>query len=547
MWKFSEKIHTEIFLGSRIASAGNKKDVILEKYKDDISRVKSNSRFNTIFISMILFFPAIIVVTTIGQSLDLLGQIPIEKILFTNSLAISSYYAFNLIFMLLFGLMTLSRLLEGSVFRFIHTLPLSNSEIQILSLLTFIRLMGFQLLIMFAVFPLGVLYITRSVIVFGVVLVLNTGNLILTAYVLIIVVDKMSSLFEQQTSGFNLRSILKYLFLLFYTVAIFSVYFLLQQIVQFFSQIYSLHLVPEYLMTTLNQYLPLVPFPFSTGYILTYFTIGKIPSTSILIGMILGFVLFVLLTWYVVSKGNQILMNIPFKEQKQDVKRDEEGITVELNTRGPLLAYLKVSLITLTRNLPSLLSITFTLLLPLLPLLQGTEQDLYVNLLFYTGFIMFFGDSAMASTEGSLGGLLSSLPFAHRSMYRGKQIVLGSIFFLDFIVLNLVTLGTYLSLARIVVMLMIIITVPAVYLIMKSYLFGKLNDTYTLYEIEDNSGFFKNLILIIPVLIVAGAQYYGFLILDTFFGTLNALGLYVCANIIVILTIEYMIRRMFEN
>jgi hypothetical protein len=545
LWELSGKLQIEIFLTSRINSSGNRKDAVLDKYKNNLQQLKSNSRLNSLFIASILVFPAIIAITSVQQSLKMIASDNVNKIFFLNSVSIGTYYIFNLVFMLLFGLLSISNLLRGAVFKFLHTLPFSKGEIQILGVMTFIRLLFFQLGVMLVVFPFGMLYATRSVVVFLVSFAINLVNLVIISYLLIIVVDKLSTYLMTQENGFGIKSLIRYLFMVVYILSAFSIYYFVGALSDFLLRLYDLNQFSESSLIIVNNILSIVAFPFSTGYLLSIISLRRIPSTTMVITMVVGLIILGLVTWRLIKLGNKILLNIAFKDSFRKENEKTGEFEVEISTTRPLFAYIKMNILTVIREMPSLISVTMAVLFPLLPLIQNTGQDIFVSFLFYSGFIIIFSSNGLSTSDGSLGGLMSSLPFGNLQMLRGKHLLLSLIYFISFGLMNLVTAGRYLTVDGLVLVVVLAVVLPNLFLILKSYFFGKINNQYTLYDIEDDSSFFRNLILIVPVLMAVGIEFVLFNYSYVWFASIPFWLIPVGFNFVFIMILEIINRNMF--
>ena len=508
LWRFSSQIHTEIFLGARIQSSGNNKEVILDKYRDNLNEIKSNSKLSSLIVASILIVPAFIAISTLQQSFDRLATDNIQKVFFTNSLAIATYYTFNLIFMMLFGLMTVASLLRGHVFKFLHTLPLSRTEIQVLGMMTFVRLLLYQIMIILFVFPLGMLFVTRSLLVFGVAVLINTGNLIITSYILIIVIDKLTGVLFSKDNRVGWRSLLRYLFLVLYIVSAFSVYYVVGTLGSLINSLYEFNSLPESILEFANWGLALVPFPFTTSYILSIVSLGVVPDTISLVTTAIGTVLFLLLMVFVVRRGNRILLNIAFKQPMENPDEITTTEDVEVETKSPLRSYLRMNVTIVSRDVSSLISLTLAVLFPILPLIQGGgNENPFIGFLFYSGFIIFFSSNALSSSEGSVGGILSALPISHRMIFRVKQVLLAIVFLFAFLLFTVIAGYNIVGVEGIVIILILALLLPNTFLIFKSYLFGKINGEYTLFDLESDTSFFRNIGLIVPVMIVVGLEF----------------------------------------
>ncbi|MHA2503336.1 MAG: hypothetical protein ACXAE3_10750 [Candidatus Kariarchaeaceae archaeon] len=545
LWRFSSQIHTEIFLGARIQSAGNNKDVILDKYSDNLAEIKSNSRLSSLIVASILIVPAFIAITTIDESIGRIGPDNLQKVLFTNAMAIATYYTFNLIFMMLFGLMTVASLLRGHVFKFLHTLPLSRTEIQVLGMMTFVRLLQYQIVIIMLVFPIGLLFVTQSLLLVVVAVLINTGNLIVTSYILIIIIDKLTGVLFSKDNRVGWRSLVRYLFLVFYIISAFSVYYVVGTLGTLISSLYDLNSLPEATLLTMNRGLGLIPFPFTTSYILAQLSVGTLPDQITLITSAVGILLYFLLMRFVMMRGNRIILNIAFKPPMENIEQQGEMVPVEVTTKTPLYSYLRMNIRVVSRDVSSLISLTLAILFPVLPLLQdGGNDNPFLGFLFYSGFIIFFSSNALSSSEGSVGGILSALPVSHRMIFRVKQVLLAAIFLAAFVLFSIFSGFSFLELEGIAIVLVLAIILPNIFLIFKSYLFGKINGEYTLFDIESDTSFFRNIGLIVPVMIVVGAE--TLLFFNQITLPIPKFAVILGANLLLWAFLEFLNRRMFQ-
>jgi len=327
------------------------------------------------------------------------------------------------------------------------------------------------------------------------------------------------------------KFLLKYVFLVIYMLVGFSVYYFVGIVGNLLNQLYASNHLPEATLRLINQVLAVIAFPFSSGYLFSMITLHTIPGNILLVTTGIGLLVLVSITTLVVKKGNKILLNIAFKQPPQSAKDNSDQKEIAIHTHRPLVSYLKINLLTLTRDMSSLISLTMAILFPLLTMFQGGNQNMFTTFMFYSPFIIFFADNAFSVTEGTVGGLLTSLPFSHRDMLRGKQILLSVFYVLSYLILMAASRFQHYTTLGLILVLFLSIILPNTYLICKSFFYGKINKQYTLFTVEDTNNFVKNMVVLIPVLAVVAAEFGTYEYLIGHYNFMDTLGLTVALNL----------------
>ncbi|MHA2365509.1 MAG: hypothetical protein ACXAC7_16250, partial [Candidatus Hodarchaeales archaeon] len=163
-----------------------------------------------------------------------------------------------------------------------------------------------------------------------------------------------------------------------------------------------------------------------------------------------------------------------------------------------------------------------------------------------------FLNESLASSEKNLGGLLLSLPFSNRNHFRSRQIITIVAGQVPTIVLTILTITTtnFTSqfLQRGVMQIFLNIIAMTSYLILFSLFFGKLNNRYTLFELNIEKKILKTIIMIVLLYLVLFSN---IIVIEMIY--LNTKAIFdnywvviFIINVIYLLVIEIVARKIFK-
>jgi membrane protease YdiL (CAAX protease family) len=195
-----------------------------------------------------------------------------------------------------------------------------------------------------------------------------------------------------------------------------------------------------------NLIMSLIPFPFAPGYLITMTIDPTRFSFTLWLPVIIGMVLFILLTRFTYKKALKAMRtvtssaSIEIKKATSLKKIPEKPIEVLIEPRTPIKAYIRKDLSTATRDIQTLLFIIMPFLLPFMILIPLLINPTSLGVSFSMDYIVIWGfltlyqpmismmlTSGFLNMEDTGASILSSLPILSRDQAKAKLLLVGSI------------------------------------------------------------------------------------------------------------------------
>lgn len=556
LWRLSKYVQFENILQTQIANGGNQREGLMERYNKNIQGIQKNTRINSVFIAAFLIIPAIIPYNTINQLKAINPTTNVQLILFSSSISFATYYIFNFIFILIFGMLYFANLMKGDIFQYLYTLPFSNSDVKKIVVFTFVRLLLYQYIVMLLLLPIIIGWLTRSLLFVLIVFIINILNLILITYLLIIANTYLSRILYTKNNEFGFRSIFRYLFYVMYLIVTFSIYYVVPVVSEFLVNLYKTNNLSPQNLNLINIIASIIPFPFTTGYAISYLFIGKqIPSYLILFTF-LGILFLIMFTYISIRKGGKKILEIT-GEKSKTTHKTSKSTKIVINVNTPKIAYLKTTLLIVLRDMQSFFKFLIAIIISILPIIQGpigqdatnqnVQTNVFMSFLYYSPIIIYLLDSAFSTSEENLGGVLSSLPFKNRDMYRVKQFLLYFSLLIAFVLETIVTSAKHTTIYNVLLIIFLFYIFSDLYLVFKALLFGKINKQYTLYSVNQENKYLKWIGLYILALAFLEIESGLIFITKRFYPGNNGYLIFSIINIGAILVLEIINRLVFRN
>jgi len=472
--------------------------------------------------------------------------------------SVALFHVMVLVMLLVFGVMFLVSIMEGEAFKFVSTFPLSGGDVQRLKTYVFVRMYGLPIAVVLLVFPVGGFVLTGSVPFLLVSLGVNAIGVAFVGYVLILIAHWLRSrVFSSDAS--RRATLLRIIVMSGYLLAAMFVYLMMQSLIGVVQGLYTSSRLAGGSGDAVNAALGLVPFPFAGAYVVAASLVptSLVPS-PVLASSLVGVLLMAAITYGLSRRGNRLLQAIAMEDApKASSGAKAAPARVEVATDPPMVALMRKSLLMASRDMGGITYLILPVVLPLIMVVSmgssGSTSPLEVLLSFsmYLGFIPFMLNTGLASADEGLGGLLSSLPFRMRDLFRARQTVMALMMSL----ISAIALGvgwlyvsdpwTFAALVLSIIPLYVVLIY--VFLMLFSVLFGRVNRQYTFYAANIESKTFKYIALIMVMYIVIGVELGG---LGVALGVLGAplgttLATLVGLNLSLILVLEAGARRMY--
>jgi hypothetical protein len=247
---------------------------------------------------------------------------------------------------------------------------------------------------------------------------------------------------------------------------------------------------------------------------------------SVRVASIFGLVFFGAITFIVTLKAGSIFIKIPFGAMR-DAERTIQSTHItpsqfKLMVERPVRAFTKSSLTMVTRDMGRLTLLILPLLLPLMvgAMSSATMGDFPIvgisYVIGYLGIMPAMINMAFSSSEERVGGTIASLPYRVWEQFKARRRLMVGFMLIPFLIMLIfVSADGSLDTPQMLYFLSVapfIIVLATVHLILFSLMFGKVNRTYTLYEVNIQWRGAKIMALVgVPTIMVV-TIYIGFII-----------------------------------
>jgi len=553
----------EILMEASLASSGAHQARLIEKFKKNKNYIRNQFLGLKIVFTFLFAFLPLIPFATYLQIADYLreGAFTLNAIIFVSSFLFAIYFGIMLLYMLLFGMVSTSSFMSGNAFKWLQTLPFSKKDLKKIGFMTLFRNLDLPLIVLTLAFPLFMLFGTLNVLIFLVTLLVSFVNVVFSFSLLVLVGEKLSFLFSESRGTSKKANVIRMVTMLGYFIIAFGTGFVLQwgfSAIDMFFEIFETR-EPSNIMII---FLSLIPFLFAPGYLITLSTIPNQVPLALLLSTLVGFALFVLITFLLFRKAQGALRSTISTEIKTEKVVERKPIHVEVKTITPIKAFIRKDLVSSTRDIQSFMFIFFPIFYPLILVLtlQGpflgeitSIEGILMVWSIILGVYLFIPPMLVAgflNIEESGASTIASLPVVPREQVKAKIILMLSIQGLSLVLLSIVL--TFL-LNSFLVIILLLLTLPIAWtfvlfmLEMKIALFGKMKYKYIIEELNKEHKIAKWILMILSV----AALYIIFLLvgnlLISLFGTTIAIILLSSIGIIALSSLIYIFTKMFPK
>lgn len=550
LWRLSKVVHNEVFFQGQIQAAGAHKARILQRYEKNMKSAKNFALISSLVTSMFML------ITTIFPMISILyitnanhTTTNIDSILFATSTSYAIYFLINTVFIFVFGLFSLMSFTTGDSFKFLRFLPLSDNDLQQISLFTFIRMYYIELPVFLLALPIESFFLTKSIIPVIALLLSNFINIALVLYILIITSRFLSLRFFKSAKITKFNIVIKIMIAFAYMTVFFSFSLVTQSLTSLLATIYTSNVFLGLNLAVINNFLPLIFFPFTTGYIVSFslLSLGKIPL-SVLEVTSIGFIILLLVTIIITRKGNSVLRsfaneNVVYSMDSNDLKK---STNFKLTRTGSQRAFMIENLKTSFREFNSLLSLMFVFIIPLVSIVTNNSSiskgtfNPFVFLYIYAIMIPFFLRNGFYTFEMNLGGILQSLPFKDRDFFRSRQYLMVAFACIPILIIAIIAVIWNIPinsiLTSVIIGFFLNFVLITCYLLLFTVLFGKINYRYTLFAVNQENKVLKYILMVIIMAVLFGLE----------LGTSLIFSYFLVMNIIIILVLELLVRGLIK-
>ena len=447
LYKLAKYTNLEIVMESQVLSSGANQAKLLEKYKKNKKYIKNQALSMKIAFGVMLFFVILLPISAYSQVKESFNttEISPESVLIPGSIIFGAYFIMQTVYLTMLGMFAIGAMMSGDAFRWYETLPISRKKLRKLGFMTVVHNMDVGLIIMILAFPVTMFVLSFNIILTLVSALISIISVIFSFSILVLIAERISRVLKVSEAASRKATLIRVFTMLSYVVVIFSASFLIQWVTMsagdFFPSFTSLEI--PYIV---NLVLSLIPFPFAPGYLLTMAIEPTSFPLSLWLPVILGTILFVLLTLFTYKKALKAMRTvtssaaIEIKQAKSLKEIPEKPVEVIIEPRTPIKAYIRKDLSTATRDIQTFMFLIMPFILPmmiLIPILiapTGFEElgfmGFFITWLLttmYQPMISMMLTSGFLNLEDTGASILSSLPIKTRDQAKAKLLLVGSI------------------------------------------------------------------------------------------------------------------------
>ncbi|MFX1374456.1 MAG: type II CAAX prenyl endopeptidase Rce1 family protein [Promethearchaeota archaeon] len=500
----------EILMEGQIASAGAHQARLIEKYKKNKNYIKHQILALKIVFAFLFAFLPILPLVTYLQLANSLESYTVNSITFISSFMFSIYFGITFLYMLMFGMVTVSSFMSGNSFKWLQTLPFSKKDIKKIGFMTLFRDLDIPLIISAVGFPLIMLIGTQNFLIFAASFLVSFLNIIFNFSLLVIIGEKLSFLFSESKGKSKKVNIVRMLTMFgYFSIAfgsgmIFSLGF---SSVDRFLIIFTIK-EPS---TGLGMMLSLIPIIVAPAYFLTISSIPNQVPLELLLSTLIGFALFIIIVWAVFKVAQQSLRTTISTEIIVDSIKKKD-IEVDIKKKSKITAYIWKDLVSTTRDMQSFMFLFFPIFYPLIMVfsVQGpiinevtTIEGILILWSIIIGIYLFIPPMLIVgflNLEESGSSIKASLPVIPRDQAKAKIILMSSI---QGISLAFISIFLTILTNSILVLILFVVTLPIAWSLllvmfeMKIHFFGKMKYKYILEELNKEYKIFKWILMIL--------------------------------------------------
>ncbi|MFX1288505.1 MAG: hypothetical protein ACFFFY_08095, partial [Promethearchaeota archaeon] len=299
LYKLAKYTNLEIVMESQVLSSGANQARLLEKYKRYKGTIKQQALATKFAFAVMLFFVIGLPISAYSQvsyAFSSAAVVP-ESLLIPGSIIFGAYFMMQVVYLTMLGMFTIGAMMSGEAFRWYETLPISKDKLRKLGFMTVFHNMDVGLIIMIFAFPVTMFVMSLNIVLALIAAIISIINVMFSFSVLVLIAGRISRVLRVSEAASRKATLIRIFTMLSYMIVIFSASFFIQWIIisagDFFTFLSSSE-VPY----IVNFILSLIPFPFAPGYFITMAINPTSFSFSLWIPVIIGMILFVLLTLF---------------------------------------------------------------------------------------------------------------------------------------------------------------------------------------------------------------------------------------------------------
>jgi len=353
----------ELLVEELVFTKGGNKSYFLNKYNNRPFRFKLKVVLTKLFYAIIFGVMPVIPLLTYLELINLFmnSSASIESIFFMGGLLFSLYFALQFLNFFIMGMLDVTMIISGKIFEWLETLPISRKKLLKIVYLTLFRSYDIPIVVLFFSFPLVMLIGSQSLIIFLICFGISFINLIFSFSILILIGERINRILDINEIGSKKTLLIRLINIFSYLVIVFSSYAIIQWFFSSIGTMYYLFVASDY-QSIINLILSLIPYPFSSSFLISLFIAPNQASPQLWVSTLIGFALFSIITYWISKKAFKAIERISISKLKAiNVIGNFEAINkdnrVDVRITTPFIAYLRKDLYTISRDIKAFISI----------------------------------------------------------------------------------------------------------------------------------------------------------------------------------------------
>ncbi len=472
----------------------------------------------------------------------------IRIILFGGSLIFGVYFILQFFNFFLMTVLNITRIMSGRIFDWYRTLPISREKLRKLIILTIIRSSDIPLIVITFALPVLMFIGTQNLIIALVSFGVSILNIIFSFCVVVLFGERLNRILDINESGSKKTNKIRLINMISYIIIVIGSIFLIQwsftSLEGFFDWFVSINYNSIVILI-----LSMIPFPLSSGYLISSFIAPTYVPLYIWYNILVGSGLFIILIFFVYNKAIKEIKKRASLKFKTSFKSNVFDKELKIKFDTPVVAYIRKDLLMTFRDLKTFLSVIMPIVLSFififtynLTKIRGQtpfDIDLIYNWAVILAFqilisgMLVFSLLDIGDTENLV---LSSLPLVPRDQAKAKLLLIS-------LIQNIAILGPIIMYintpkfldAVITVLIVLPFALIFIFLIfdMRIYFFGKLKHHYVIEEVFPENKTLKRVLIF-----GAGYSLYFFILIFAFY-------IYLTQGVMVMLISLFMVAMVF--
>lgn len=434
----------------------------------------------------------------------------IRIILFGGSLIFGIFFILQFFNFFLMAVLNITRIMSGRIFDWYRTLPITREKLRKLTILTIIRSLDIPLIVITLALPILMFIGTQNLIITLVSFGVSILNTIFSFCVVVLFGERLNRILDfnkvVSKKGNKIRLINMISYIIIVVGSIFLIQWSFTALDEFFDWFVSINYNSIIILI-----LSMIPFPFSSGYLISAFIAPSYVPLYIWYNILVGSGLFLIIVFFVYTKVMKKIKKKASLKFKTSFKSNEFDKELKIKRDPPILAYIRKDLLITFRDLKTFLSLIMPIILNFVMIftynltkLRGQtpfDIDLIYNWavilafqIIISGMLVF----SLLNIEDAENSVLSSLPLIPKDQAIAKLLLI-------LLIQNIALLGPiiiYVNTPNFLdVLLTVLFVLPFalifVFLIfdLRIYFFGKLKHQYVIEEVFTKNKAIKRILI----------------------------------------------------